>query len=241
MSFFKDAYNTLTGQSSDSIKEILEQQNYWNDPEQDKKESISIKDFSKSDLKQLKKDIKVVKQEVRAIGIQIYPPTQRALDQGKRRVTSPYGKRYLNINGKRVPNWHIGTDYSSGTKAALAVESLVIEKIRHLGEKPCRFEKRGNTWVEIATLKEAPTPYVIARSVRKKNLVYKYKHVKPLDGLELGEIIRGGMPLGSCGSYGYSMGPHLHFEAWHKGRHLNPEVWFHNMSKYLVWDLLFDE
>lgn len=208
-----------------------EEQNYWNDTSVEEFYHKSLDQLAQSARKFVNKQVKEQKKKIKEI--RIHMPNARARDQGKR-VTSPYGPRTLHINGKEIDNWHIGTDYSSGTSPALAVEDVLIKRIGPVGEKPCRFswDNTKKTWVEVATRKQAPTPYVVAQSVRKSNLVFKYKHVKPL--CSPGQVIEGGMPLGECGNYGYSMGAHLHFEVWYRGRHMNPEAWFTNMQEYIV-------
>lgn len=142
------------------------------------------------------------------------------------RVTSPYGIRTLNIDGKSVRQFHMGVDFG-GTGPVYAVEDCIVTKaLVHDKEFPARFEHRDGTWVDLIKSKEIPkdrawTPYIIIKGKHTGN-EYKYKHTEP--SVNVGDEIVAGDQIGRSGNYGYSMGAHLHFEVWVKGKTCDPVV-----------------
>lgn len=143
------------------------------------------------------------------------------------RVTSPYGYRNLNIDGKSVRQFHMGVDFG-GTGPVYAVEDCIVTKaLAPDKEIPVRFEHINGTWVDLiksgAIAKDrAWTPYVILKG-KHTGIEYKYKHTDP--SVAVGDEVIAGAQVGRSGNYGYSMGGHLHFEVWVKGKTCDPVVY----------------
>ena len=99
---------------------------------------------------------------------------------------------------------------------------------------PVRFEQKDGTWVDLIKSEEIPkgrawTPYLILKG-KHTGIEYKYKHVDP--SVEVGDEVEAGTQIGRSGNFGYSMGGHLHFEVWQKGKTCDPVVFL--KSKELV-------
>ncbi|EKO53562.1 hypothetical protein LEP1GSC131_0925 [Leptospira kirschneri str. 200802841] len=98
-------------------------------------------------------------------------------------ITSPYGWRYLNIDGKKSKQFHLGIDLG-GYNDVFAPEDCVIESVLGRDRKyPVKFRWEKNTWVNLVKSGEVPqdrawTPYVLAIGVHTKNR-YKFKHTDP--------------------------------------------------------------
>ncbi|EMM77076.1 M23 family metallopeptidase [Leptospira santarosai] len=131
-------------------------------------------------------------------------------------ITSPFGWRTLNINGKPSRQFHLGIDLG-GINEIQAPEDCVIKTVLKRDETyPVRFRYENGTWIDLISTRKIPkdrawTPYVIAVGVHTKNQ-YKFKHVQP--NVSVGQRLKAGMIVGKSGNLGYSMGPHLHFEVW---------------------------
>ncbi|MFQ3855950.1 M23 family metallopeptidase [Leptospira kirschneri] len=131
-------------------------------------------------------------------------------------ITSPFGWRSLNINGKLSRQFHLGIDLG-GERGIRVPEDCVIKTIRKRDERyPARFHYENGTWVDLISTRKIPrdrawTPYIIAVGVHTKNQ-YKFKHVDSY--VSIGQNVKAGMVIGRSGNLGYSMGPHLHFEVW---------------------------
>ena len=68
------------------------------------------------------------------------------------------------------------------------------------------------------------TGYVIYIQ-HENNLVSVYKHNSELLK-NIGDKVKAGEAIAIIGNTGHlSYGPHLHFELWHNGRALNPELY----------------
>lgn len=140
------------------------------------------------------------------------------------RVSSPYGYRTLNIDGKAVRQFHIGTDFGGSGPVYAVEDSIVVKALAADKKYPVRFAKRDGTWVDLIKAKEIPsdrawTPYVILKGIHTGN-EYKYKHVDP--SVEVGAEITAGTEVGRSGNFGYSMGAHLHFEVWKNSKTVDP-------------------
>lgn len=129
----------------------------------------------------------------------------------KTRITSKFGWRILNFDGKKRKNFHTGADFG-GQGQVVACEDVIIKKILKPDKKyPCRFKWTGKTWKSIAPKGRAWTPYLICVGKISK-VKYKYKHVKSV--VVVGDTVRRGQTLGIADNLGFSMGAHLHFEIW---------------------------
>lgn len=140
------------------------------------------------------------------------------------RVTSSYGYRTLNIDGKAVRQFHIGTDFGGSGPVYAVEDSIVVKSLAADKKYPVRFAKRDGSWVDLIKAKEIPsdrawTPYVILKGIHTGN-EYKYKHVDP--SVEVGAEITAGTEVGRSGDFGYSMGAHLHFEVWKNSKTVDP-------------------
>ncbi|EKR66297.1 MULTISPECIES: M23 family metallopeptidase [Leptospira] len=131
-------------------------------------------------------------------------------------ITSPYGWRNLNIDGKKSKQFHLGIDLG-GYNDVFAPEDCVIETVLGRDRKyPVKFRWEKNTWVNLVKSGEVPedrawTPFVLAIGVHSKNR-YKFKHTDPR--VKKGDKVSAGDLIGKSGNYGYSLGAHLHFEVW---------------------------
>lgn len=131
------------------------------------------------------------------------------------KVTSPFGWRYLTIDRQKKRRFHIGTDFAHSREPCCAVEDMEIRKILKVDTQyPVKFKWTPNGWKRLKIPKNRGwTPYVKAVGLHTKTW-YSYKHIKPLPKMKLCDIIKCGEPVGHDGNFGYSMGPHLHFECW---------------------------
>lgn len=111
------------------------------------------------------------------------------------------------------------------------------------GYRPHRknFHKGIDMALSIGDTVRNALPGVVTRIAYEKGGYGNYIIVSHADGLETlyghlhlslvrpGQHLNAGDPLGIGGSSGNSTGPHLHFEARHKGVALDPVIWF-NLS-----------
>ncbi|EMF79670.1 peptidase, M23 family [Leptospira weilii serovar Topaz str. LT2116] len=184
-----------------NLKAIQTNQNYWNDS---RFAEISTNKISSKEAFDSISKIPIRREPVFCLPV------------SNPHITSRYGWRYLNIDGKKSKQFHLGIDLG-GYNDVFAPEDCVIKSI--LGRDPLypvkfRFEK--NTWVNLVKSGEVPedrawTPFVLAVGVHSKNL-YKFKHVDP--NVRKGGKVSAGDLIGKSGNYGYSLGAHLHFEVW---------------------------
>ncbi|TGM88526.1 M23 family metallopeptidase [Leptospira licerasiae] len=131
-------------------------------------------------------------------------------------ITSRFGWRVLNLDGKASKQFHLGIDLG-GYNDVIAVEDCVIKSV--LGkdkEYPVRFVWENGTWKDRIKSGEIPegrawTPYIIAVGVHTKNQ-YKFKHTDARKAK--GQKVKAGEVIGKTGNFGYSLGSHLHFEVW---------------------------
>ncbi|EMO13535.1 peptidase, M23 family [Leptospira santarosai str. CBC523] len=184
-----------------NLKAVQTNQNYWNES------SASVLSTKKISKKEAFASISNI-------------PIQRdpifRLPVSDPHITSPYGWRYLNIDGKKSRQFHLGIDLG-GYNDVLAPEDLVIKTVLGRDRKfPVKFRWEKNTWVNLVKSGEVPedrawTPFVLAIGVHSKNL-YKFKHTDPR--VKKGDKVSAGDLIGKSGNYGYSLGAHLHFEVW---------------------------
>lgn len=131
-------------------------------------------------------------------------------------VTSPYGYRVLNIQGKSSQRvFHYGLDLRAVPGSpAFAVEDCTITEIVRINPKaPCRFrwDQRLGKWVDLNN--GAITPRIVIQGLHTGN-IYKMKHCEPDKNLRPGMKLECGIKIGEYGDYGYCMGSHCHFEVW---------------------------
>ena len=70
----------------------------------------------------------------------------------------------------------------------------------------------------------SPTDGHVVHIQHKKNLLSIYKHNSEILK-EIGDFVESGEPIAIVGNSGeHSTGPHLHFELWHNGYPLDPEI-----------------
>lgn len=70
----------------------------------------------------------------------------------------------------------------------------------------------------------SPTDGHVVHIQHKKNLISIYKHNSEILK-EIGDFVESGEPIAVVGNSGeHSTGPHLHFELWHNGYPLDPEI-----------------
>lgn len=113
------------------------------------------------------------------------------------RYTSDYGWRTHPITGKR--SFHSGQDIANsyGTPIVAADGGKVV--------KASYYGAYGNT--------------VIVD--HGNNYSTMYAHLQSFK-VSVGDTVSQGQQLGEMGSTGWSTGPHLHYEVWYNGEHMNP-------------------
>ncbi|MCR8647686.1 M23 family metallopeptidase [Leptospira interrogans] len=184
-----------------NFEEIQKKQNYWND---------SVRSKIKTE--------RIGQEAVRAH----LPVFSEVVDPvficpvNEPHITSPFGWRTLNINGKPSKQFHLGIDLG-GEREIKAPEDCIIKTVLTKDKEfPVRFRHKEGTWVDLISTGKIPagrawTPYIIAIGVHTKNQ-YKFKHVDSY--VSIGQNVKAGTVIGRSGNLGYSMGPHLHFEVW---------------------------
>lgn len=191
------------------IREVLDffysflerQQNHWNDRATEKyAEKVSKK---------------VVAQQVGSASLGkprlTWPVVYRPSGEKMPKVTSHFGWRTL-PNSKR--NYHNGTDYKTRFTEGIAVEDCIVKKILQPDSKyPATHKYKGKArgWQRVAPQGRAWTPYVIVVGIHSGR-TYVYKHIKPRRKLKVGMQLSMGVILGRFGNYGFTFGPHCHFE-----------------------------
>lgn len=184
-----------------NFEKLKTKQNYWNDSGT---ASSVTKTISKEEVLDSVSRIVTEREPI------LFPPVKNP------HITSPFGWRTLNLDGKPSKQFHLGIDLG-GYNDVIAPEDCVIKSV--LGkdkEYPVRFVWENNTWKDRIKSGEIPagrawTPYIIAVGVHTKNQ-YKFKHTDA--GKTKGQKIQAGEVIGKTGNFGYSLGAHLHFEVW---------------------------
>ncbi|WP_061235254.1 M23 family metallopeptidase [Leptospira weilii] len=180
---------------------IQQTQNYWND----------------SPLAGL--ETKHIGSEAVKASLPVFPPVLEPVfvcPVDEPHITSPFGYRTLNINGKPSKQFHLGIDLGGERKIKIP-EDCIIKTVLQRDEKyPVRFHYEKGTWIDLIRTGKIPrgrawTPYIIAIGVHTKNQ-YKFKHIDSY--VLVGQNVKAGTVIGTSGNLGYSMGPHLHFEVW---------------------------
>lgn len=129
-------------------------------------------------------------------------------------VTSGFGWRTLNIEGKQISDFHPGVDFGI-LGPCLAPEDCIVKKV--LAPDPqypvvFRWNPAAHTFERIPMpAGRAWTPYVILIGKYSQNK-YVYYHVNP--AVAVGKEVLAGQPVGVSGNYGFCQGAHLHFEVW---------------------------
>lgn len=188
-------------------KKILESQNYWNRDDSKAKVLIGANIIAE----------KSAKPEM--VDPDRWPVTAP-------RMTSRYGWRTLNINGKSIRQFHTGIDLG-GVNNVYCVEDVIVKKTLSSDKKyPCRFEwdAKKKTWIDLIKSGRIPadrswTPYIICIGL-KTNAEYWHYHIEP--AVSTGQILGPGTLLGKTGNFGYTMGPHLHWEVQVRGKAVDP-------------------
>lgn len=113
------------------------------------------------------------------------------------RYTSNYGWRTHPITGKR--SFHTGQDIANsyGTPIVAADGGKVIKASYNGAYGNTVIVDHGNNYSTM------------------------YAHLQSFN-VSVGDTVTQGQKLGEMGSTGWSTGPHLHYEVWYKGEHMNP-------------------
>ena len=121
------------------------------------------------------------------------------------KITSPFGKRENPFS--RMPSFHSGIDISAspGTCIQATADGVVS----------------FSGW----TLNSG---YVVAL---EHGLGFStiYAHNKK-NAVSVGQKVKRGDTIGYVGSTGQSTGPHVHYEVWEKGKHVNPQKFLRGIS-----------
>ena len=112
-------------------------------------------------------------------------------------ITSPFGWRIHPISGEW--SFHSGVDigYDMGTPIYAMMSGRVVYAAWHGGFGNCIIIQHDNGDHTL------------------------YGHCATLDAL-YGHYVSKGERIATVGSTGYSTGPHLHLEWWHKGKYADP-------------------
>lgn len=138
-----------------------------------------------------------------------------------KKVTSPYGMRTLQ---GRESKFHYGTDFTGKNKYALAPCDMdIVKVVLPDGKYPYRFKynrKSGRYELrEDVPPGRAWSPYIRAECLADRNISFIFKHVRAIVG---GGIVKEGERIAEVGNWGFSMGPHLHFEVLINGENVDP-------------------
>lgn len=111
--------------------------------------------------------------------------------------TSNYGYRIHPITGQR--SFHTGQDIANsyGTKIVAADGGKVIKASYNGAYGNAIVIEHGNGYSTM------------------------YAHLQSFN-VSVGDVVSQGQKIGEMGSTGWSTGPHLHYEVWYKGNHVNP-------------------
>ena len=120
-------------------------------------------------------------------------------------ISSPYGKRENPITGNA--GFHSGIDISASPGAPILATAEGV--VSHSGWTP----HSGNVVVL-----EHGCGFSTIYAHNKKNAV------------KLGQKVKRGEVIGYVGSTGNSTGPHVHYEVWKDGKHVNPQHYFKGRS-----------
>ena len=120
-------------------------------------------------------------------------------------ISSPYGKRENPITGNE--GFHSGIDISASPGAPILATAEGV--VSHSGWTP----HSGNVVVL-----EHGCGFSTIYAHNKKNAV------------KLGQKVKRGEVIGYVGSTGNSTGPHVHYEVWKDGKHVNPQHYFKGRS-----------
>lgn len=113
------------------------------------------------------------------------------------RYTSNYGYRIHPITKKR--SFHSGQDIANsyGTKIVAADAGKVVKASYNGAYGNAIVIEHGNGYSTM------------------------YAHLQSF-AVSVGDVVTQGQKIGEMGSTGWSTGPHLHYEVWYNGKHMNP-------------------
>lgn len=135
------------------------------------------------------------------------------------RVTSDYGNRNLEFNGKTYSGFHYGIDLISkkyGTDYIIAFADGTVTSIRNTINGYSETYSSGN--------------YIIIK--HSNNYETRYLHLKK-DSIKVkqGQKIKKGQIIAYMNSSGFSTGDHLHFEIRKNGKAINPKNYLLGKNK----------
>jgi len=115
------------------------------------------------------------------------------------RLTSPYGPRKAPVPGASTV--HKGVDFVINDKVVCASEGGTIRS------------------VNLDANKDSAGRYVTITHIDGK--ITKYFHLESTS-CKVGQLVKQGEQIGIMGNTGIGSGPHLHFEVWVNGAHVEP-------------------
>ena len=120
-------------------------------------------------------------------------------------ITSPFGKRENPFS--KLPSFHSGIDISTspGTCIQATADGVVSYSGRTLNSGYVVILEHGLGFSTI------------------------YAHNKK-NAVRVGQKVKRGDTIGYVGSTGKSTGPHVHYEVWEKGKHVNPQKFLRGIS-----------
>lgn len=128
-------------------------------------------------------------------------------------ITSPYGYRWL--GGKR--QLHRGIDFVSKDHKHMGVRSITSGIVIKAFKKYSPSER----W-DLNKPSSAGKFVIIKHKIHGKEYYARYLHLSEIHVSEGGRV-RAGKQIGVYSDYGYSTGPHLHFDLWtDKWKRINP-------------------
>jgi len=173
-------------------------------------EHIDISDSGSIDMENLKKEIRSTIENVGEVRdylhVQrdIYMSTPKGLPVNGR-ISSNYGNRQHPMNG--ASEFHTGLDISAGSgNSVKATADGIVSFSGWSG---------GNGYLVVL---EHGHGFSTFYAHNKKNLV------------NIGQKIKRGDVISYVGTTGSSTGPHVHYEIWKKGRHVNPKQYIGGKS-----------
>jgi murein DD-endopeptidase MepM/ murein hydrolase activator NlpD len=173
-------------------------------------EHVDISDSGSIDMENLKKQVRSTIEDVGEIRdylhVQrdIYMSTPKGLPV-KGRISSPYGKRKHPMNG--TIEFHSGLDISA--RSGCPVQATADGIVSFSGWSG------GNGYLVVL---EHGHGFSTFYAHNKKNAV------------EVGQKVKRDDVIGYVGTTGSSTGPHVHYEIWKNGKHVNPKQYIGGKS-----------
>lgn len=131
-----------------------------------------------------------------------------------KKITFGFGKQML----AGEPYDHKGVDIKSLKGDVYSMTMGQVIDMQHPdSEHPASHKLVGGKWERIAPRGRGWAAYVVIRD-HVQHLDFHYRHVKPSQGLQVGDWVKSGAKIGTAGNYGLATAPHLHLELYRVGK-----------------------